>query len=368
MDNHTLLSSFGKWVAPINIEKLAEQITQTGQDRYTKKFTTYSYIKLLLLSHLEEVESLHAMSDTLFDDDVQQELGLDSISVSQLSRKHRTVEPNLLAAIFYQLVDQIRHSQPGRTVMPVKIIDSSTIPLNLTNHPWATFRKTKGGVKLHLRLVFMENGSSYPEYANITTANEHDRSQLEVLVDGKEATYVFDRGYIDYERFDRMTDDGYFFVSRLKKNSITRTIKSFEVEQGSTIVTDQMVAVGGPTKRMDNLFRLIEVDDTKGNRLRLITNRFDLKASEISDMYRSRWTIELFFKWLKQHVKIKHFYGHSETAVMNQIFLALIVYCLHVLIQLETESRKTILQISRLLKAKLWKNCRHWLRRISGIP
>jgi len=368
MDNHTLLSSFGKWVAPINIEKLTEQITQTGQDRYTKKFTTYSYIKLLLLSHLEEVESLHAMSDTLFDDDVQQELGLDSISVSQLSRKHRTVDPNLLASIFYQLVGQIRHSQPGRTVMPVKIIDSSTMPLNLTNHPWATFRKTKGGVKLHLRLVFMENGSSYPEYANITTANEHDRNQLEVLVDDKEATYVFDRGYIDYERFDRMTDDGYFFVSRLKKNSITRTIKAFEVEQGSTIVTDQMVAVGGPTKRMDNLCRLIEVDDTKGNRLRLITNRFDLKASEISDMYRSRWTIELFFKWLKQHVKIKHFYGHSETAVINQIFLALIVYCLHVLIQLETESRKTILQISRLLKAKLWKDCRHWLRRISGIP
>ncbi|WP_010530183.1 IS4 family transposase, partial [Lentibacillus jeotgali] len=243
MDNHTLLSSFGKWVAPINIEKLTEQIMQTGQDRYTKKFTTYSYIKLLLLSHLEEVESLHAMSDTLFDDDVQQELGLGSISVSQLSRKHRTVDPNLLAAIFYQLVDQIRHSQPGRTVMPVKIIDSSTIPLNLTNHPWATFRKTKGGVKLHLRLVFMENGSSYPEYANITTANEHDRNQLEVLVDDKEATYVFDRGYIDYERFDRMTDDGYFFVSRLKKNSITRTIKAFEVEQDSTIVTDQMVAV-----------------------------------------------------------------------------------------------------------------------------
>ncbi|TFJ90654.1 DUF4372 domain-containing protein [Lentibacillus salicampi] len=83
MDNHTLLSSFGKWVSPINVEKLTEQITQTGQDRYTKKFTTYSYIKLLLLSHLEEVESLHAMSDTLFDDDIQQELGLNSISVSQ---------------------------------------------------------------------------------------------------------------------------------------------------------------------------------------------------------------------------------------------------------------------------------------------
>jgi len=329
MDNHTLLSSFGKWVSPINVEKLMEQITETGQDRYTKKFTTHKYIKLLLLSHLEEVESLHAMSDTLFDDDIQQELDLESISVSQLSRKHRAVDSNLLATIFYQLVDQIRHKQPSRTVMPVKIIDSSTIPLNLTNHPWATFRKTKGGVKLHLRLVFMENGTSYPEYATITPANEHDRNQLEVLVDDKEATYVFDRGYMDYERIDRMTDDGYFFVSRLKKNSITRT---------------------------------------KGNRLRLITNRFDLEASEISDMYRSRWTIELFFKWLKQHVKIKQFYGQSETAIVNQIFAALIVYCLHVLIQLKTQSKRTVLQISRFLKARPWKDCRHWLLRIRGIP
>src|SRR5699024_12526480 len=120
----------------------------------------------------------------------------------------------LLTAILYRRVDQIRHSQPGPTVMPVKIIDSSTMPLNLTKHPRATFRKTKGGVKLHLQLVFMENGSSYPEYANITTANEHERNQLEVLVDDKEATYVFDRGYIDYVRFDRMKDYGYLFFSR----------------------------------------------------------------------------------------------------------------------------------------------------------
>jgi len=85
-------------------------------------------------------------------------------------------------------------------------------------------------------------------------------------------------------------------------------------------------------------------------------------------MYRVRWTIELFFKWLKQYVKIKHFYGQSETAILNQIYTALIVYCLHVLIQMETGSRKTTLQISRWLKARLWKPGRHWLRRIRGSP
>ena len=116
--------------------------------------------------------------------------------------------------------------------MPLKIIDSSTLPLNLTNYKWAKFRKTKAGVKLHLRLVFMDKDTVYPEKAIITVAKEHDRNQLEVLVDDKEAMYVFDRGYVDYERFDRMTDDGYFFVSRLKKNAVIREVESFSLPEG----------------------------------------------------------------------------------------------------------------------------------------
>jgi len=94
--------------------------------------------------------------------------------------------------------------------MPLKIIDSSTLPRNLTNHKWAKFRKTKAGVKLHLRLVFMDKGISYPEKALMTTAREHDRGQLDIMVDDKECMYVFDRGYLDYERFDRMTATSFF--------------------------------------------------------------------------------------------------------------------------------------------------------------
>ena len=117
---------------------------------------------------------------------------------------------------------------------PLKIIDSSTLPLNLTNHKWAEFRKTKSGVKLHLRLVFMEKGCSYPDKAVLTNAIEHDRGQLEVFVDDKECMYVFDRGYLDYERFDRMTDDGYFFVSRLRKNAVVRVIEHFRITRRFT--------------------------------------------------------------------------------------------------------------------------------------
>ena len=209
----------------------------------------------------------------------------------------------------------------------------------------------------------MDKDNVYPEKAIITTAKEHDRNQLEVLVDDKEAMYVFDRGYVDYERFDRMTDDGYFFVSRLKKNAVIREVESFSLPEDSAVISDKLVYIGTTQNRAENLFRLLEVEDTKGNILRLITNRFDLNAEEISEIYRSRWAIELFFKWLKQHVEIKHFYGMSEVAIQNQIYLALITYCLHVLIQLETKSRKPLLRISRWLKATIWKPAYIWIRR-----
>ena len=365
MDKNTQLSSFSKWIEPINFKKVYEQVENLKQDYYTKKLTTEAYIKILLFAQLHETESLEAMSDALLDEDFQKALGFESISASQLSRKNNEVDPTVLATLFLDLVYQIQgfHKKRLSASMPLKIIDSSTLPLNLTNYKWAEFRKTKAGAKLHLRLVFMDKNTVYPEKAIITPAKEHDRNQLEILVDDKEAMYVFDRGYVDYERFDRMTDDGYFFVSRIKKNAVIREVHSFSLPPESTVLSDKMIYIGSTQNRAENVFRLLEVEDTKGNILRLITNRFDLNADEISDIYRSRWAIELFFKWLKQHVEIKHFYGMSETALQNQIYIALITYCLHVLIQLETESKKSLLRISRWLKAALWKPAYLWLSR-----
>ncbi|UJL48286.1 IS4 family transposase [Virgibacillus sp. NKC19-16] len=368
MDKNTPISSFSKWISPIHFEKVFEQAENLRLDDYTKKLTTKAYIKILLFAQLHETDSLEAMSDALLDDDFQKALGFDSISASQLSRKNNEVAPSILASIFLDLVGQIRgfHKKQPNASMPLKVIDSSTLPLNLTNFKWAAFRKTKAGAKLHLKLVFMDKYTVYPEQVVITPAKEHDRNQLEVLVDDKEAMYVFDRGYVDYERFDRMTDEGYFFASRLKKNAVIREVHSFSLPSESAVLSDKMVNIGSTQNRAENVFRLVEVEDTKGNILRLITNRFDLSADEISDIYRSRWAIELFFKWLKQHVEIKHFYGMSETALQNQIYIALITYCLHVLIQLETKSNKSLLRINRWLKAALWKPAYLWLSRFDN--
>ena len=367
MDKITRKTSFGKWFSPINLQLFEENVKTMKLDYYTKKLTTESFLKLLLFAQLQEIESLHALGDCLFDDQLQKGIDLDSISISQLSRRLNGINPDLFQRLFLDLVSQI-HAKTHYTklVMPLKIIDSSTLPLNLTNHKWAKFRKTKAGVKLHLRLVFMEKGISYPEKAVMTTAKEHDRGQLEIMVDDKECMYVFDRGYLDYERFDRMTDDGYFFLSRLRKNAVIRNVYDFKLPKDTAVLSDQMVLIGTTQNRAENYFRLLKVMDSKGNELHLITNRFDLSAEEISEMYKSRWAIELFFKWIKQHLSIKKFYGQSEWAIQNQVFIALIVFCLHVLVQIETRSKRKTLQISRYLRAALWKPANVWLRKIEG--
>lgn len=367
MDKITRKTSFGQWFSSINLQLFEENVKTMELDRYTKKLTTQSFLKLLLYSQLHETESLHALSDCLFDDQLQKSANLDSISVSQLSRRLNCMNSDIFQQLFLDLVLQIQmKTNYSKITMPLKIIDSSTLPLNLTNHKWAEFRKTKAGVKLHLRLVFMGKGLSYPEKAVLTNAKEHDRGQLEVMVDDKECMYVFDRGYLDYERFDRMTDDGYFFLTRLRKNAVVRVVDEFKLSKNSAVLSDQMVLIGTTQNRAENYFRLLKVIDSKGNELHLITNRFDLSSEEISDMYKSRWAIELFFKWIKQHLNIKKFYGQSEQAIHNQVFIALIVYCLNVLAQLATESKYKILRIGRYLKASLWKPAHLWIRKIEG--
>ena len=370
MDKFTRKTSFEQWFSPIN-SKLFDELVKTNQlNYYTKKLYMASFMKLLLYAQLHETESLRALSDAVFSEELQRATGLQLISFSQLGRRINSIPTEFFQTIFLDLVSKIHQKtdfQSRRNMTtPLKMIDSSTLPLNLTNHKWAEFRKTKSGVKLHLRLVFMEKGHSYPDKAILTNAKEHDRGQLEVFIDDKECMYVFDRGYLDYERFDRMSDDGYFFVSRLRKNAVVRVLESFSLPKDSTIISDEMVVIGTSQNRSENVYRLIKLLDTKGNELHLLTNRFDLSAVEIAEIYKSRWAIELFFKWMKQHLNIKKFYGHSEQAVHNQVYVAMIVYCLNVLAQLNANSDRSYLQISRYLKASLWKSAHIWLRKIKG--
>jgi IS4 transposase len=149
---------------------------------------------------------------------------------------------------------------------------------------------------------------------------------------------------------------------------VVRLVESFTLPENSQVLSDEMVYIGTPQKRMENVLRLIHTEDSEGNPVAILTNRFDLTAEELGQIYRERWAIETFFKWMKQHVCIKSFYGTSEQAVMNQVWIALIAFCLLVLVKMETCTKRSLLELYRWLNTLLWESAETWFQRINRKP
>jgi len=239
----------------------------------------------------------------------------------------------------------------------------------LSKYPWAEFRKTKSGIKLHLRLQFF-NGNILPDHAIITPAKRVDKTQMDdIVVTEKDALNVFDRGYLDYKRFDYYCENNIRFISRLKSNALVEVVEECDVKAESNLKKDQIVYLGKDgVSKMEHPVRLIEVEDTEGKPVIIITNDFNLSAGEIGDIYRYRWKIELFFKWLKQHFHVKHFYGLSKQAVENQLFISLIAYCLLMLLKLKTNFKGSLLTIKRLVNTCLLEPFSMFIKKLNRKP
>ena len=252
MDKDTLFSSFGKWLSPICSKTFKNQIVESGQDKYVKKLTTPAYLKLFLHAQLQQAEGLREIADAVLSKEFQRDLGLESISAAQLCRKHNQVDPGLLKQVFERLVHQILSKKSCSIAdhKTLRIIDSTTVSLCLQKYKWAEFRKTKAGIKIHLRLTYVGEHDVLPEKATVTAAEKNDRTQMDELIDEEGITYVFDRGYVDYKAFDRYCTDGIHFVTRLKENAVIEPLQSFEIPEGSKVAVDECALVGSNQKRM----------------------------------------------------------------------------------------------------------------------
>jgi len=210
----------------------------------------------------------------------------------------------------------------------VYALDSTTIDLCLSVFPWAPFRSTKAAVKLHTLLDLRGN---IPSFIFISDGKMHDVNILDQLVPEAGAFYVMDRGYVDFERLARLDDAGSFFVTRAKSNLKARRRYSRSVDRSTGLVCDQTVVLTGFYSRQgfNRPLRRIKFNDPQtGKRLVFLTNNFALDALTIAKLYKCRWQVELFFKWIKQHLRIKAFFGTSENAVKSQIWVAVSVYVL----------------------------------------
>lgn len=208
----------------------------------------------------------------------------------------------------------------------VYAVDASTIDLCLSMFPWAKFRKTKAAIKLHTQ---MELTGSIPVFMRLTEGSVHDVNFLDHMVFEAGSIYVFDRGYLDFARLFRIATARGYFVIRSKKNTKFTVTKSRPVDKATGLRCDQTIRLSTATGRKgypERLRRIAFFDAETGKRLTFLTNNFELPALTIAAIYKSRWRIELFFKWIKQNLRIKVFYGTSENAVYTQIWIAICTY------------------------------------------
>jgi len=237
----------------------------------------------------------------------------------------------------------------------VYALDSTTIDLCLSVFPWAPFRSTKAAVKLHTLLDLRGN---IPSFIFISDGKMHDVNILDQLLPEAGAFYVVDRGYVDFERLARLDDAGSFFVTRAKSNLKARRRYSRPVDRSTGLVCDQTVFLTGFYSRQgfNRPLRRIKFNDPQtGKRLVFLTNNFALDALTIAKLYKSRWQVELFFKWIKQHLRIKAFFGTSENAVKSQIWIAVSVYVLVAIVKKRLALPATLYEILQILSLSLFE-------------
>ena len=234
-------------------------------------------------------------------------------------------------------------------------LDSTTIDLCLSLFPWARFRKTKGAVKMHTLLDLHGN---IPTFIGITDGKVHDVNILDEIVPEAGAFYVIDRGYIDFARLFVLTLYSSFFVTRTKENVLLQRRYSRPVDKSTGVRSDHTViltAIDSAMAYPDPLRRITYVDAETNNRLKFLTNNFVLPALTIAQIYKCRWQVELFFKWIKQHLRIKAFFGTSENAVKTQIWIAVSVYLLVAIIRKHLGLEASLYQILQILSVTLFE-------------
>jgi putative transposase len=310
------------------------------------------------------VENISAQTHRLY------HLGSAKLSRSNLSRINENKPYALYEALFEKLLKRCQGVVPGhqfRFKNPLYSLDASTIDLCLSVFPWAKFRTTKGAVKLHVGL----NHAGYlPEFVTLTEGRKHDVTVGRILKFPKGSIVVMDKAYNDYAWYKQLTDNGIFFVTRLKANAKYRVIERREVLQSKGLTSDQTIAFTGlqiAKKCPVPLRRIGYRDPVTGKHYVFLTNNFKLAAKTIADIYKARWQVELFFKWIKQNLKIKSFVGTSKNAVMTQIWIALCMYLLLAFLKFQSKLTKSMQQILRLLQLNLFEK-RDMMALLRGDP
>ena len=316
----------------LNRSKFNRIIAKYNGDRYIKSYSCWNQLLTLIFGQLGRCSSLRDCVITLQAHGAKlYHLGIGkNVTRSNLSKANEQRDYHIFEDFAYYMIAEARRKRATKAFDlegNVYAFDSTTIDLWLSLFEWAKFRKKKGGVKVHT-LFDVEAG--IPTFAYITEAKVNDINAMDEIPYEVGSYYIFDRGYNDYARLYAIHMIGATFIVRAKKNVKYKRI-SWKRKMQPNVLSDSVICFAGYYQQDDypELLRLIRYWDEENQREFLfLTNNFDLSALEVAELYRNRWQIELFFKWLKQHLKIKHFYGTSLNAVKIQVYVAIITFCL----------------------------------------
>jgi hypothetical protein len=363
---HTVFAQLLKMVPRHDFESLARK-HHTG--RKLRKMTRWSQFISLGLAQLsgrsslrDIVINLRAQAHRLY------HLGSHRVSRSSLARVNNQQSYKLYEELFGKLLARCRSvlpKHPFRFKGKLISLDASIIELSLSVFPWATFNRKKGAIKLHMGL---DHGGYVPTFVSVTEGYHHEMKWARTLDLPKGSVVVVDMGFTDYGWFNNLHNKGITFVIRQKKNAIYRVVERNRVRREQGITSDQVIELKDHRKRCTIPLRRIGYRDPETNKHYVyVTNAMDLSAKTIADIYKERWQIELFFKWIKQNLKIKSFLGTSMNAVLTQIWVAMCIYLMLAYLKYSSKIKGTMLHLLRLLQLNLFEK-RNLIALLRGGP
>jgi len=327
-------------------------------DHYVKKFSCWNQYTALLYAQASGKESLREIEQGLHLNNRRlYHLGLPQLKRSTLADANQRRSYQIYETVFYQLLKQCKDIAPThkfRFKHPLHTLDATTIDLCLSSFPWARFRTAKGAIKLHYQF---DHAGHIPDFLIVTDGKEHDvtiaKQSIDIIPD---SIYCFDKAYIDFKWFWHIHKSRSFFVTRAKDNLNYEVTGQHAQSKKKAVRSDEVIVLSGYYKSKDypGYLRLIQYYDKETDKtLTFLTNNFRLSATTIAAIYKARWQIEIFFKWIKQNLKIKTFLGTSKNAVLTQIWIAMCYYLMLAYIKYQTKYRYSLFYLHRVIKETL---------------
>lgn len=333
-------------------------VGQYSGDKHIRFFSCWNQLLCMIFGQLTNRDSLRDLIVAIEAHNRKTyHLGFGkSVTRSNLSKANENRNSKIFEEFAYYLIDIARKKLKNENFEikgKVYAFDSSTIDLCLKVFWWAKFRKSKGGIKLH---TLYDITTQIPAFIHITSATVNDVNALDFIPYESGAYYIFDRGYVDYARLYKISLLSAYFVVRAKSNLQFKRIYSQKVDKSTGVQSDQIGKLTGfyVSKDYPDKLRKVKFYDSEMNRTFVfLTNNMSLTAQEIALLYKNRWQVELFFKWIKQHLKIKTFWGYSENAVRIQIYTAIITYCLVAIVGHDLKIDRSTYEILQILGISL---------------